>query len=276
MPLPDDSPVVRVARRAKRELLDLVEAPTRGTLVPPRRLRVQVGNESEFFEEGKKTVRFLVSLLKLKPEENILDVGCGCGRVAVPLTKYINEKGAYFGFDINEKCIRWCTQNISPKFPNFNFKLADIYNKNYNVRGKGKGSEYKFPYADDFFDVAFLSSVFTHMLPPDVENYLSEISRVLRPSGRCLITYFIINEESQRLNALQPSQKRFKDLKQGHFAQNELNPEAAIAYREETIKTLHEKYKLPIKKIYYGNWCGREKFTAYQDMVVSHKNVIKC
>ena len=39
-------------------------------------------------------------------------------------------------------------------------------------------------------------SVFTHMRRREVANYLSEISRVLKPNGKCYITYFLINEET--------------------------------------------------------------------------------
>ena len=41
-------------------------------------------------------------------------------------------------------------------------------------------------------DVAFLTSVFTHMLPEDVEHYLDELARVLKPGGRTLITWFLL------------------------------------------------------------------------------------
>jgi len=37
------------------------------------------------------------------------------------------------------------------------------------------------------------------MFTPDMENYLKEISRVLKPGGRCFITYFLLNNESEKL-----------------------------------------------------------------------------
>lgn len=82
------------------------------------------------------------------------------------------------------------SKNITPKYPNFNFQLADIYNKMYNPQGKYKASDYKFPYANETFDFVFLTSVFTHLLPQDMERYLSEIARVLKKNGRCFITFF--------------------------------------------------------------------------------------
>ena len=41
----------------------------------------------------------------LKPEHRVLDIGCGVGRVALPLTRYLTS-GTYDGFDIVKRWIR--------------------------------------------------------------------------------------------------------------------------------------------------------------------------
>lgn len=46
------------------------------------------------------------------------------------------------------------------------------------------------------FDFVFLTSVFTHLLPEDMNNYFSEVVRVLTHARRCLITYFLLTFES--------------------------------------------------------------------------------
>ena len=83
--------------------------------------------------------------------------------------------------------------------PNFDFTVVDIQNGAYNPTGKYKSSHFHFPYPDGSFDVVFLASLFTHMLPSDVKHYLHEIVRVLKPGGRSLITFFLLNEESSAL-----------------------------------------------------------------------------
>jgi len=118
--------------------------------------------------------------------------------MAIPLTKYLSE-GSYEGIDIIPYHINWCKKNIMSRYPNFRFQMADVFNKLYNPKGKYKPSEYEFPYQDEDFDFVFLTSVFTHMLPKDMENYFSQIARVLRKKGRCLITFFLLNKESLRL-----------------------------------------------------------------------------
>ena len=49
-----------------------------------------------------------IDLGGLKPEHRVLDIGSGIGRVAIPLTEYLNEKGSYEGFDVVELGVNWC------------------------------------------------------------------------------------------------------------------------------------------------------------------------
>src|SRR4051794_26342926 len=55
----------------------------------------------------------------LRRDEDVLDVGCGIGRTAIPLTEYLSEHGSYRGFDISRESIEWCSREITSRFPNF-------------------------------------------------------------------------------------------------------------------------------------------------------------
>jgi hypothetical protein len=103
--------------------------------------------------------------------------------------------------DIVKSGIDSCRERITPQFPNFHFQQIDVYNKYYNPHGACQPAEYKFPFADESFSFVVLGSVFIHMPPDDLEHYLSEVQRVLTKGGRCLITYFLLNEESSQLMA---------------------------------------------------------------------------
>ena len=145
---------------------------------------------------GDKLVSFLVEFAGLKANEKILEVGCGFGRIAAPLTKYLTSAGTYEGFDIIEDHINWCKEKITMKFPNFNFKLVDLHNENYNPSGTFRATDFRFPYDDGYFDFVILNSVFTIMDPQDMSPYASEIVRVLRKGGRCTATFFLLTDES--------------------------------------------------------------------------------
>ena len=94
------------------------------------------------------------------------------------------------------KCI--CGKQISND-ERFHFQKVDIYNKLYNPSGKINANEFVFPYPDNSFDFVFATSVFTHMLPADLLQYVKETYRVLKPSKKALFTFFVMDEINQNL-----------------------------------------------------------------------------
>lgn len=185
----------------------------RDRLTPPRELRMLVGPfryVHPYRAIGEEHLQYFRDLCALKPNEDVLDVGCGCGQMAAQLTKYLDQRGRYEGFDIVSTMIEWCRKNISSQYPNSHFQLADVFNKHCNPKGKYKASQYKFPYESESFDFVFLKSVFTHMLPQDMEIYLFEIARVLKKDGRCLVTCYLLNKESLKCIEAKLSTQDFK------------------------------------------------------------------
>jgi SAM-dependent methyltransferase len=244
-------------------------------LIPPYYIRTIVGpfsNADSYAAVGEEFLKYCKDLCGLKPNGDVLDGGCGCGQMAAPLTRYLNRNAKYEGFDVTPVLIKWCITNISSKYPNFHFQLANIYNKHYNPKGRLKASEYRFPYQDESFDFIFLKSVFTHMLPQDMENYLSEVSRVLKKGQKCLITYFLLNAQSLALIDAKLSTLDFKYSFGNYRTVSKTTPEGAIAYPETYIREKYEKLGLKIvNPIYYGSWCGRKDFLSYQDIIIAEK-----
>ena len=241
------------------------------SMIPPKSMTAYIGR-SDFKKVGKVFRNYFIKFARLEKNAKVLDIGCGIGRNAVPLTDYLNESGSYWGIDVVESGINWCNERISTKYPNFKFIHSDILNKHYNKNGSVLAHEYKFPFVDETFDFVFLTSVFTHMFPQDIENYMREISRVLKHKGNCLITFFIINNESKRLMEYPESSFNFKFHGDGYFCYKEVDPEAAIAYEEEYIVKLFRSNGIIIdNSIHYGSWCGRDDYLSYQDIVIAVK-----
>jgi SAM-dependent methyltransferase len=238
-------------------------------LIPPDWLH-SVGGGS-YTQIGEAFFQYFVDLAGLKPHERVLDVGCGTGRMARPLTGYL-EGGSYDGIDIVAPSIKWCQRAYSRRHSNFHFHFADIYNKAYNPTGRHRAAEYRFPFETVSFDFVFLTSVFTHMLPTDVENYLSEVARVLKRGGRCLITYFLLTSDSLRLIEEKASSLTFGHEAQGCRVEDKDVPERAIAHEESRIRALYEKHGLSISEpIRYGSWSGKKDGLSYQDILVASK-----
>jgi SAM-dependent methyltransferase len=242
-------------------------------MIPPLELMYDgpAGFE-EFKTNGEEFFRHYTKLCDLKPHERILDVGSGVGRKTFLLTDYLNREGSYEGLDIVKTGVDWCTQQISRKYPRFKFQLIDVCNQHYNPTGRYKASEYRFPFADESFDFVVLCSVFTHMLAEDVEHYLCEVARVLKTGGRCLISFFLLNNSSLTLMRANNSAIYLNINLGSCWVADASDPEAVTGYEEDLVRALYDRYNLEIKKpIHYGAWCGREKFLSYQDLIFAFK-----
>jgi ubiquinone/menaquinone biosynthesis C-methylase UbiE len=213
----------------------------------------------------------LVGSAKLLPSHRFLDVGCGCGKLARPLTTYLNGEGGYDGIDITREVINWCKERYQ-NYPNFRFYFADLYSERYNPRGAFNASNYKFPFPNNEFDVVFVGSVFTHMVSEDIDNYIAEIARVMKVGGVCLATYFILDAVSRENNAAGLTSPKFayEFKSQNCRVENPRVPEAAIAYDERFLQDLYSKHGLTMR-IVYGEWGRKGLVPHWQDEVWSNK-----
>ena len=190
--------------------------------------------------------------------------------MAAPLTEYLDSTGTYHGIDVIPEAIKWCKRAISRRFPNFTFLLADVANTNYNPKGRWSPTSYVFPFSEKSFDLAFMTSVFTHMDLPSVANYLNEIARMLRIGGTCLATYFLVNDQALAQRHLWQPQLPFSHGPS--FAYDNLVPEVAIAHPESDIRSLYEKAGLCLTEPpLWGSWSGRSTFVSHQDILIAYK-----
>jgi ubiquinone/menaquinone biosynthesis C-methylase UbiE len=227
----------------------------------------------DFESSGAEFLQYFLTLCGLQPAESVLDVGCGIGRMALPLTRILGATGRYLGFDVMRRAIDWCQAKITSRYPNFEFEHANTYNSFYNPHGRMQPADYTFPCDDTTFDFVFLTSVFTHMLPADVEHYVSEIVRVLKPHGRCLLTFFLLNDESRALIRSGMTQTfTFNTVGRVCAPLFPDVPEAAVAYDEMYVRQILGRYGLTLREpIYYGSWCGRLDGLSLQDLVVAER-----
>jgi SAM-dependent methyltransferase len=254
-----------------KDLLDLLN-PGRDRLIPPTRIMWDGPPTAESFKEnGQEFLKHFIQLANLQPDQSVLDIGSGVGRKAVALTQYLNQKGNYKGLDVFKPGILWCQKAISSRFPNFQFQHVDLYNENYNPHGKKSAAEYQLPFPDETFDLVLCLSIFTLIFPDDMENYIKEISRVLKKGGKVFVTYFLYNREAQNLMDSGQSSLLFKfqDPSKRFWSENSEVNEGLLCYEESYLIDFFDKNQLR-SQVIYGSWCGRSG-SDLEDFVIAQK-----
>jgi ubiquinone/menaquinone biosynthesis C-methylase UbiE len=249
----------------------LMEAVLRNRFLPqPDAASVFVG-DGDFRAVGAEFLGHFIHLGGLRPEHRVLDIGCGIGRMAVPLTQYLDvEKGRYSGLDPVEGGIAWCRRFITPAYPNFTFQRLDIAHKLYNPQGKISGEALKLPYADRQFDFVIMTSVVTHLPPDEVLIYLSEVARLLKPGGRLFMTAFVVDTIAAA-NASGKRDARLGFVRDGNgpcWFVPDMPPLAAVGFDDGFLDQALEKAGLVIALKSLGHWRGQDA-DHYQDLYVA-------
>lgn len=268
----------RLAGAARRALYRIASTPIdwvlhlrSDALLPPAHLRnYYYGTWSPArFARACEDVRTELTSRGLRPEHRVLDIGSGAGNLALGLIGYLH--GGYDGIEIHPEAVTWCQQAITPRHPTFRFHRADVASPAYNANGRVSAVSYRFPFPSQRFDVIFLGSVFTHMMPDGVEHYLHEIARLLAPGGISVATYFLLNDETR---AGIGAGRAFLSFEVEHASglcrlHDADVPDAAVALEETFVRRVHEQAGLRISDVRRGRWWSGEAHD--QDVVTSFR-----
>lgn len=237
----------------------------------PSRRKIDAIGGGDFRAIGEHLAGLVIGPGALQPHDRILDVACGIGRLAVPLTRYLTT-GSYLGFDVSSAAISWCRRAIASKHPNFEFIHSDVYSRHYNSRGRIAAAEFVFPAADASVDVVFMGSILTHLLPEAAAQYVAESARVLRPGGRAVMTFFLLDDAVRaRLGARELEPAFIVNPDEWWAVQDPSDPEAAIAFDRAVVERALRDRGLEVQMVSRGMWVGGENPATYQDLVVARK-----
>lgn len=167
----------------------------RGYRLPPKSMRNAMcgdpfRSDSFYFLSAVLEATRFSARLGYTQSSRVVDIGCGLGRLATGLLVEFGDV-RYLGIDANEKFVRWCRENIEKYHPAFQFVHLDMANELYNPAGTLDASELRLPLDDASADIVYLCGVFTNMAREDVDSYIGEVGRILRPQGRCFVTAFV-------------------------------------------------------------------------------------
>jgi len=134
---------------------------------PDRALEAAIGR---YFDPVGVILRAFLVQNGLLPSHDLVDVGCGAGRLAKHLASYLT--GRYLGTDV----------------------VPDLVDHARELAGR---ADWRFEAVRDFViperegaaDFVCFFSVFTHLDAADSYRYLAEAARVARPGGRIVFTF---------------------------------------------------------------------------------------
>jgi SAM-dependent methyltransferase len=244
----------------------VVRAPGSPRPIPPEVLLSGVG-PGDYVEAGDLTVS-LLEKAGLAPDDRVLDVGCGLGRVAWPLSRRLGPRGSYDGFDVVRAYTDWCAGSLGLDAARFRFRHADVRTGFYNPEGAVLPEDFVFPWADASFDLAIATSLFTHLLPSAVARYLREIGRTLASSGRLFATFYLLDDRVRgpaREGVTDPSFPIPIDHGLVHDA---AVAESAVALETEWVLEALGAAGLSVAGVHPGRWqAGAGPY--YQDIVTA-------
>jgi len=147
-------------------------------LIPPARWRT--GGQSALSEYGYSAGVMAAQIGEhlATTDPQVLDLGCGTGKLVSAVWPFLGQRGHYTGVDIREQDIAFDRRWYPPD--RCTFIHADIYNQHYRPRGIPM-QEYRLPLGDASIDLALAFSLFTHLNRPDSTCYFRELARVLKP-----------------------------------------------------------------------------------------------
>ncbi len=235
--------------------------------VPPAEL--MLCGDGDFRAIGAEFLGHFVRRGGLTPDDRVLDLGCGVGRMALPLTQYL-QGGTYMGLDVIAPAIAWCSETITPVYPAFTFSHLDVLHPLYNPAGGIAPDGATLPLPDASADFVALVSVLTHLDERMLCRYAREIARVLAPGGRCFATAFLLNRPSRAGIARVAARPAFPDVPEAKVLHAEPEaPLAAVAFDEDLLLARFLDAGLKRRRpAAYGHWSGREHGLSFQDICV--------
>ena len=219
----------------------------------PRRLRWWVGGaELAWFRRVGEFYLGQLAESGLKAKSRVIEIGCGCGRIAGPLARFLGPQASYLGVDVRSDLIDFCREKITPADPRFRFQRVDLKHPFYNPSGRLDAAQWRFSKLGRF-DFVILVSVFTHLDMEDASHYLREIRRTLAPGGRAFVTAFL---HSPRL--LRRRRPRFDDLFPYRTSSARFNRELfAFSHSEPALLAECARAGLELARpIRHGDWAA--------------------
>jgi SAM-dependent methyltransferase len=139
-----------------------------------------------FFPRGPHSPKRFKEVLQPRSGERILEIGPGIGIHALPIADALLPDGVLDVLDVQQAMLD-------------DLVLQAVKRNIGNIVPK-QGDAQQLPYADRFFDAAYMVGVLGEI--PETAAALAELRRVLKPGGRLVISELLIDPDFISLSAL--------------------------------------------------------------------------
>jgi len=233
--------------------------------------RVGSADAREFLATGLLLRAALEEAAGLDPGHAVLDIGCGWGRLALPLAARLGPRGRYLGMDAAAEAIAWCRRHIQEADPRLGFHHADIRNGYANPQGRIRAEAARLLPWEEHFDRVVAFSLFTHLLPAATARYLAEAARLCRPGGVLVASFFLLDGPARAAIEAGRADRRFPAARGIARIEDPAVPEDAVAYDADQVMAMLDAagFEAGWRP---GSWCDRGvPAFDYQDVVVARR-----
>ncbi len=201
-------------------------------------------NYQKYYTDSVETAKWLadhfrkhIDLKNLR----ILDWGCGPGRIIRHLPGIVANGCEFYGTDYNKISIDWCTENIFEVKFNHNTLKANL------------------PYFDNFFNIIYGISIFTHLSEQLHYDWYNELYRILKPNG---IMFFTTHGDNYKTKLTRKELIKYNKgklitrgkVKEGHRIYSSFQPTDFMKNLFYNVEILEHMQILPDK----GGWLPQD------------------
>jgi SAM-dependent methyltransferase len=226
---------------------------------------------------ASETLAVLAKYVDLNGQRSILDVGCGCGRIAAALTQHVGSATQYAGVDILPGLVDFARRFITSRYPNFEFLLLDESNQTYDGwRAKNAQSDLaKLSEARPAgsVDLAIAVSLFTHLdFAPAVET-LTAMGHLLTKGGRAFITIFLLDPKAREgiENGRTGFSFKHRTASGKLFAEKLEDPTYGVAHEIGQLEDLIRAAGFELERWVHGYWSQGNSGESFQDALILRK-----
>ena len=219
----------------------------------------------------------MTNYIDLSLPRSVLDVGCGCGRIAAGLTQHLGRASCYVGVDIVSGLVEFGKKFITPRYLNFTFLLLDQGNFTYDaLRPKeSKVDIAKLSEAQPAgsVDLAIAISLFTHLDYAQALDMLTAIGRMMAQGGQAFVTVFVVDAEARAgIDAGRTNFSFRHRTPSGKLHAEKLDdPTYAVGYEGEQVEELVQAAGWQLERWVRGYWPQGNPGETFQDALVLRK-----